>query len=103
MNQTAVEWLWDELVKRDLIRDVVYSDGFKIGDLRQQAKQMEKQEHSEIFDHAYDHGFAYGLKSNQPVISDEEIEKAARQEATFAPSFIRGIQWYREQLKTLNV
>lgn len=40
-------------------------------------------------------------KSEIPInleISDEEIIKAAEDQATFAPSFIRGAQWYREQL-----
>ena len=31
--------------------------------------------------------------------SDEEIEEASHDQATFAPSFIAGAQWYREQLK----
>ena len=37
------------------------------------------------------------LQTNEPT--DEEIIKAAEDQATFAPSFIRGAQWYREQLK----
>ena len=31
--------------------------------------------------------------------SDEEIEKTSYDQATFAPSFIAGAKWYREQLK----
>jgi hypothetical protein len=36
---------------------------------------------------------------SQTEISDEEIQKAAESQATFAPSFVRGVEWYREQLK----
>jgi len=47
----------------------------------------------------YVRGYNAAIADLPKEISDEEIEKAAYQEATFAPSFIRGIQWYREQLK----
>ncbi len=33
---------------------------------------------------------------------DEEIEEASYGQATFAPSFISGAKWYREQLKKLG-
>ncbi len=36
------------------------------------------------------------------LISDEEIEKASYDQATFAPSFIAGAKWYREQLMKNN-
>ena len=39
------------------------------------------------------------VTSSQIEISDEEIEKASYDQATFAPSFIAGAKWYREQIK----
>lgn len=46
-------------------------------------------------------GFIAGKSHNElPEISDEEIQKAAESQATFAPSFVRGVEWYREQLKS---
>jgi hypothetical protein len=39
------------------------------------------------------------LVVHTPEISDEEIWKAAESQATFAPSFVRGVEWFREQLK----
>ncbi len=40
-----------------------------------------------------------GFKPQVSEISDEEIWKAAESQATFAPSFVRGVEWFREQLK----
>ena len=96
MKQTAVEWLWDELMKKDLMRDVVYSNGFKISDLYEQAKQMEKQEQGEIYDHAFDYGYKFGPQE----LSDEEIEKAAAEHQDMEGQFEAGARWYRNQLKT---
>ena len=39
------------------------------------------------------------MEQDQMEVSDEEIVKASYDQATFTPSFIRGAQWYREQIK----
>lgn len=41
---------------------------------------------------------AIEMEKEQIIISDEEIIKASYPAATFAPSFIAGAKWYREQL-----
>jgi hypothetical protein len=72
---TAVEWLVDKLMKGEFINNP--------DELIKQAKQMEKE---------------------QTEISDEEIEKAAK-ECVYEDldisvgSFELGARWYREQLK----
>ena len=82
MNQTAVEWLIEQMFKQG------YFDGNKplsitnLDHLQHQAKEMEKK---------------------QIEISDEEIEKFIEQ--NYKPNYIRifvweGIKWYREQLKS---
>jgi hypothetical protein len=35
-------------------------------------------------------------------IPEEEIQKAAESQATFAPSFVRGVEWYKEQLRKIQ-
>jgi len=82
MKQTAVDWLLTYLPQIDYGNDPYYRD------IIEQAKEMEKQ---------------------QQEISDEEIEKGAREwydkEGRYKPSAIAlktwgyAIKWYREQLK----
>ena len=45
---------------------------------------------------------AIEMEKEQIIISDEEIEKASYDQATFAPSFIAGAKWYHEQLMKNN-
>jgi uncharacterized protein (UPF0248 family) len=81
MQQTAVEWLFEQLWNTPKDKLNWYA-------ILQQAKEMEKQ---------------------QTEISDEEIEKGAREwydkEGRYKPSAIAlktwgyAIKWYREQLK----
>lgn len=72
-KQTAVEWLECELKKIPFVDPKTVFN---------QAKVMEKE---------------------QMEISDEEIINASYNAATFAPSFIRGAQWYREQIKNKTI
>lgn len=39
------------------------------------------------------------MEQDQMEVSNEEIEKASYDQATFAPSFIAGAKWYRKQIK----
>ena len=99
--QTAVEWLIEQIKKEHPF----WTDIFE------QAKEMERQQIIEAYDKCYqdlsntqkevDKLATYVSELPQTEISDEEIWKASYQEATFAPSFIRGIEWYREKLKQL--
>jgi hypothetical protein len=86
--KTAVEWLIDKLCKNETILKAIQSDFMVATKTFEEAKEMEKQ---------------------QQEISDEEIEKGAREwydkEGRYKPSAIAlktwgyAIKWYREQLK----
>lgn len=63
-------------------------------------KQFNMYEHKETIATSDTPQRIYGEHQIQMLeISDEEIEKASYDQATFAPSFIAGAKWYREQLK----
>ena len=64
-------------------------------------KQFNMYEHKETIATSDTPQRIYGEHQIQMLeISDEEIEKASYDQATFAPSFIAGAKWYREQLKS---
>ena len=124
MKQTAVEFLM-----KFCLNDLPIEQWNKYNGLFEQAKEMEKQREYETKAYWFGRGVlasrenriaelqpqTYGSKgsdstlksslnstlnqSSQTEISDEEIWKAAESQATFAPSFVRGVEWYREQLK----
>jgi len=73
---TAVEFIWKIFYECEDLH------GFKAQSFNQ----------NKLFNHAKK------LEKKQMFISDEEIEKASYEQATFAPSFIAGAKWYREQL-----
>jgi len=76
---TSIEYLIDRI-------DI--SNPFMVSDLDiEKAKQMYLQE------------MQHHIVDATKMITDFEIGIIAQQEATFAPSFIRGAKWYREQLK----
>lgn len=63
-------------------------------------KQFNMYEHKETIATSDTPQRIYGEHQIQMLeISDDEIEKASYDQATFAPSFIAGAKWYREQLK----
>ena len=93
-NLTAVEWLQTIELERDLT----------LADWKQ-AKEMEKQQMNHIVD-------TNKMVSSQTEISDEEIEKGAKdwyeKKGLLRPyqiekmAWISAIKWYREQLKKRN-
>lgn len=79
---TSIEYLIDRI-------DI--SNPFMVSDLDiEKAKQMYLQE------------IQHHIVDATKMITDFEIGIIAQQEATFAPSFIRGVEWYREQLKQIQ-
>ena len=95
MKKTAMQNLWDWIDKNH------NEDNFNIYDAMRLSLEEENKEHVRIYDHA----FGYGVKSSQTEISDEQIEKAARDYDNgdiYGPPllhFEQGAFWYREQLK----
>ena len=83
---TPKEWLIKELKKGWSDEEVDY-----IFELFEQAKQME-------------------LKAKENTYTEEQVREAiekttnfeigivAQQEATFAPSFVRGVEWFKEKI-----
>ena len=123
-QQTAVNWMIDELIKKH-----VGKVGNEYVEIFEEAKEMEKQQIIDVFEmgrfNIDDMGNGeeyynetYGSKgsdtnsekpnvlSSQTEISDEEIEKAARDydnAVIYGPPllhFEQGAFWYREQLKS---
>ena len=100
-QQTAVDWLEKEIKNEDH-----HTEG-ELGNacidvntllmLLEQAKQMEKEQNNHTEEHLE-------MVSSQTEISDEEIEKAAK-ECVYEDlgisvgSFELGARWYREQFK----
>lgn len=127
MKQTAVEWLIDQIINNNGVNQKTFeqakqmekeqiidaaerwkgtdfaeryynetygSDDKKINLVEIPQEQLEKERNP---NYKY---FDIDESTSSPTeISDEEIEKASIGNATFAPSFINGAKWYREQLK----
>lgn len=88
MKQTAVEWLESKL---DDILELYPSEWDKVNEVIKQAKEMEKWQR---------------MKFEIPELSDEEIDKVAkeyhRNNGVYygqIKTFIDAIKWYKEQLK----
>ena len=76
-KQTSIEWLISKLGISELTHKKLF----------EQAKEMHKQE------------MQNNIVEATKMITDFEIKIIAQQEATFARSFVRGVEWYIEQLK----
>ena len=76
---TSIEYLFNQLWDTQ-------KDKFEWHAILDKAKQMYLQE------------MQHHIVDATKMITDFEIGIIAQQEATFAPSFIRGAEWYREQL-----
>jgi hypothetical protein len=75
----------DEMIKRTGIHDELYERAVDSVPIRKPKRPL-------IIDNTH----------SQIEISNEQIQKAAESQATFAPSFVRGVEWYKEQLKSIR-
>ena len=62
MKQTAVEWLMNNLIERDLVRNETYIKSFLDASLKQ-AKELEKEQ----IEDAYSEGDVNGIMNNRKM------------------------------------